>query len=223
MNLPDLSEPVVAQICEYLTIQEVLCLAQVNRALYQKCQCESVWRQRLLDDFGDYQVIVALMRQAGLSVKLDDDPFLSETSDYASASAMDVDEPCPASFQSPYLTKYRLKHQLRYSANSEAAIHQTERAGEYLDTTHTLIQQFQETQDLLLLEEATLKLLHVIDCDSDYAPCYQLLAFICYILNALEPASKLLELCLGIDPTHKPALDLQAELAPILQGVRGGD
>ncbi|KAJ1970863.1 hypothetical protein H4R34_005927, partial [Dimargaris verticillata] len=57
MNLHDLSEQVVAQICEYLTVQEVLCLARVNRTLYQKCQSELVWKQRLLDDFGDCQVI----------------------------------------------------------------------------------------------------------------------------------------------------------------------
>ncbi|KAJ1974677.1 hypothetical protein H4R34_004626 [Dimargaris verticillata] len=111
---------------------------------------------------------------------------------------VDVDGLCAASYPSVLQAKYRMKHQLRYGSNSEAAVRQTERAGEYLDTAHALIQQFQATQELLLLEEATLKLIHVI-------------------------ASKLLDLCLGLDPTYQPALDLRAEIAPILQEVQGGD
>ncbi|KAJ2080880.1 hypothetical protein H4R24_002754 [Coemansia sp. RSA 988] len=200
------------QIALELDIANICALALTSRRLHRLSRCDMLWIDKIVEDFGDRDLIVDLLTDAGVDIVENVNASTQLVPWKLQQQSHDSLHAGMECYRSRFLRVFPASEddRLNYARDSETKI----------DQVKLMLRDGPETGDDTFAE-AAYRLILVQEYFPTSAECYYLWALICYMQNALSTSTTLLDIGYSLDSDFLPIQELMAEVQSMKEGVHG--
>ncbi|KAI9595319.1 hypothetical protein BDF19DRAFT_465481 [Syncephalis fuscata] len=195
-----LPKKVLQHITQYVSAHDVCQLSQTCHSLCWLAKDNTVWHRKYTDIYGDLYALRRCLSKAGL--------VLSKEAEIESVA-----------WWQRYSERYQVARDVDHDEMAEE-----EQAHNAVERVREDLQQFQSSADISILQRSAETLIELLEHFPQSGDCYHLLSFICFILNAFDPALCVLSMGRAImDDDYPPMDELEGEITQLLDKAEGQD
>ncbi|KAJ2798728.1 hypothetical protein H4R20_004717 [Coemansia guatemalensis] len=195
-----------------LDIADICAVALTSRRLHKLARCDELWIGKIVEDFGDRDLIVDLLTEAGVDI-------VGNLNASTQLVPWKLQQQCHDSLLTG-MECYRDRFVRVFPASGDDRLTYARDSEEAIDQVKLMLRDGPKANDEVFVE-AAYRLVLVQEYFPASAECYYLWALICYMNNALNPSTTLLDIGHSLDSDFMPIRELMAEVQSMKEGVHG--